>query len=398
MKKGLVMLSSLLLVAAMLILGTGCTSNSNEYQSFSAEGILQGKIMDAITGEAIGGDNLEMYLINGRDQARPDKLIKNTEDDLCGEYAFSAVPVGLEDEIEVKVVVINDGYQRFEAIVSITTEFAYNYADVNITNEMFSMIGNIYLYPLDSSPGDVTVRVLSPQGQPVDGATVLLQQNVSNNSAIADTGDRLAPAAGLYPSLMETSDADGMVTFTSDKLVLGGSYNVVVEALNFDNQELATTTSSNFTVGTSSLDRVVEMNAASNALFAVSASNELPQTITADGKLVITFNQPVLLDKTEFAVHLVDDGTGVLNSTTPAVSLSSDGKTLTLTPVFDTEPVSKGAYVYYDYYGDIILKNSQTEAETTNGWDMTLFNGGWTDVMNINTGSAVSGDVLMISH
>ena len=67
MKKVLV-LASLLLVAVMVLGCLGCGgSNTNVTPSFLKYGTLQGKIMDATTGAAIGGDDLEIKEINWKD-------------------------------------------------------------------------------------------------------------------------------------------------------------------------------------------------------------------------------------------------------------------------------------------------------------------------------------------
>lgn len=407
MKKILLVVVGLLLIAGMVLVGTSCanggkTGNSlNTNPSFLRYGTLQGKIMDAITGEAIGGDDLELYLIEGTDRHKPDKLVKDIEDTFVGEYAFTKVPVGIDSgNLSFRLVVIKDGYQYREFNISITADLicgcSYDNDEIDntFTNEMFHRIGNIYLWPLDSYAGDVTVYVYDPQGMPLENANVHLQQNISNNTAIADTCNALYPTCGIYPSLAGTSDSSGKVTFSGDDLVLGGNYNVVVEALTTaDGQQLATATGSNFTVGTDNTTRVMNMGVVTGAqvLFATSASNQMPGSIDEDGTLKITFNQPIIVDTTLFTVSESSDG--VLSSSTAIANLSDDNMTLTLkVPGWTTVPTSEGATVTYTYNGGyILLKNSQTSSYRT-------LNGGWYDVINININQAVNRTVLMISN
>jgi hypothetical protein len=409
--KKIYVLVSLLLIAGLLLAGTGCVSTTdndsetgnsiNINPSFYREGTLQGKIMDAVTGDAIGGDDLLVYLIKGKDNVKPDKLIKDTEDIFIGEYAFTSIPVGIaDDELEFKLVVIKSGYQQFESIVCLTATLIEGYSwendqiDNTFTNEMFNMIGNIYLYPLGSSPKDITIKVRDPQGTPIDGAIVLLQQNVTANLTVADTGNRLTAAPGMYKSLgpIET-DPNGEAVFSGANLVLGGAYNVVVKPLDFNGQELQATYSSVFFAGVDTPTQIVNMNvvAGSDTLVATSASNQLPGTITPDGSLIITFNQPILVNKLLFMVS--ETGDGVLSSTAAMAELSSGNRTLTLRVAgWTTPPTSAGASVTYTYTGgEIILKNSQTSSGST-------LSGAWTDVINSQTGEDVDRTVLMISN
>lgn len=386
--KKLLVLSSLLLIIGMVLGCVGCGTKKalNTNPSFLKYGVLQGKIMDALTGAAIGGKDLKVYLIEGKTNRKPDKLITDTKNPLVGEYAFDSVPVNIiANEITFKVVIIKDGYQRFEANVSIEA----NFAEANTTDEVFNKIGNIYLYPLGTSASDVTVYVYSPQYKPILNATVLLQQDVTNNNTISYIGDRLAATAGLYPSLTNTTDSTGKATFSGADLTLGGSYRVVVEALTFEGQELETATSAAFITGVDPTTQPVNMAAIGNWLFATSASNSVQGTITADGSLTITFNQPIILSTMSFTANMT--GGGIPSPQTVTGVLSNSNTTLTLRPNITTAPSGKGATISYEFLGTIFLQNSQLATNT-------LFTGYGSDVKNITTGKAVSGEVQMTSN
>jgi hypothetical protein len=380
MKKSLVLISCLLLSAAVLLAGVGCINNSITEDGFVRYGSYMGTIFNAITGEPIGGDNLEVYLIQGTDKDKADKLVKDTDDDFVGDYAFKDVAFGVNPgDLDFRIVVLNEGYQRFEAIVSLAAGLVVGNGGLNTvgdidsvySNEKLNFIGNIYLYPLDTSPGDLTVTVRDPQGDPVSGATVLLKQDALNNAATAITGTALAPVTGLHPSLSGTSDASGVVTFSGDELVLGGSYILTAEAITLaDGQELQTKTNANFVVGVNTLNQTVNMAAATGSALALVSRSNQNGVVASNGVLTMTFNQPISLDTTagKFTAVLANT-TAVLDVTTPVTAALSNGnKTLTITPNFTTNPATtdNGATITYAYNGsDIVTTNNGVD--TGNG-------------------------------
>lgn len=402
--KKLFMVLSLLLVAGMLAncgsTNTTNTASTTSLQQYNITGSLQGKIMDAVTGAAIGGSDLKVWLIQGTSIRTPNTLIADSNNPLVGNYAFNNIPADINTgDIRYKVVVAKPGYQGFEADVELLASIEPG----NIVDGVYNKIGNIYLYPLGSSAGDVNVYVYDPNGLPIPGARVLLLQNVTNNRPNAiisnyPNPDRLVPEAGLYPELNATTNAAGLATFTSGTLTLGGSYTVTVQAMTFNGEQLQTNNASPyFIVGTASTDRVVNMAVATGAplLFAASASNAIPGTITASGVLTIVFNQPVILDTAAFTAALSGGSGGVLGAPAVTAALSADGMTLTLTPNITTAPTAKGASITYGYTGNvgfgvgvIGLKNAQVSS------GLTLF-GTLTD---ITTGNAVSGTIQLLSY
>ncbi len=391
MKKLFIILSALFMGG--MLFGCGTTNQASTpttaVQQYNITGTLQGTIMDALTGAAIGGGNLQLFLIQGTSTRTPNKLITDTNNPLAGEYAFSNIPVDIVNGDTVyQLVVIKPGYQEFDADV----ELSANSAVVPIVDSVINEIGNIYLFPLGSSAGNLTISVLDPYGVPIPNANVLLKQNVTNNSTTANTGDRLVPSGGLYPELNATTNAAGLATFSSGTLTLGGNYNAVVPAMTFNGEQLATTPSAVFFIGTSSTTQVVTMLSAYDTLYAVSASNSVSGQITANGVLVITFNQPIILSTTTFNVTLSAGSGGVLGSATVTGVLSNNNTTLTLTPSITTPPTAKGASIIYTYGGRITLQNSQKLTP------YTLFTGGFNDVKNITTNTAVSGDVQLTSY
>jgi hypothetical protein len=386
-----------------MMIGCGETDNSTTSaippQEYNKTFTLQGKVMDAITGAPIGNDatgTLSMFLIQGDFDRGPTKLHTAPNDPLVGEYSFSGIPADRNvGEVTYKVVVRREGYQDFAANVT----FSATIANVTIShNGTLNMIGNIYLFPIGSAPGDVSIVVRDPQGTPIPNAAVLLQQNVTGNGVTAIPGNRLVPVAGVYTSMTATTNADGSATFSSANLVLGGSYIAQAEALTFQGEQLATTSTAAFIVGTNSSTQVVNMAPTGSVLFATSASNQVPGTITPTGVLSVTFNQPIALSTAVFTATItgggqITDANGVIAATGPVNGvLSNNNTTLTITPTISTAPTAAGATISYAFAGQIILQNSQTVTGST------LFTGAGTDVVNISTGAAVSGTVLLISN
>jgi hypothetical protein len=402
--KKILSVGCLLLVTMVLLFGCqGKTDNSATTQNvlppqeYNKTFTLQGKIMNALTGAPVGDDAagaLAVYLIQGDIDRGPTKLHSGAGDPLLGEYSISGIPADKTfGEAIFKVVVIKSGYQDFSANINFDATIT---AGAFANDGTLNMIGNIYLFPIGAVPGDIVVEVRSPHLVPVPGATVLLQQNVTNNTVNALTGDRLLPTAGLYSSMSATTDANGLATFSSANLVLGGGYNAVVEAINFQGDELGTTTSAVFVVGTDSLHQNISMNAAGSSFFVTSASNQIPGTITFSGILTLNFNEPIALTTTAFGATLVSTTSGTV--TTPVTGvLSNNNLTLTLTPTFTAPPVGAGATVRYSAVaGQIILQNTQTVAQC-GGAPCNLFavtNG----VVSQITGTSVSGDVQLIAN
>jgi predicted small secreted protein len=243
------------------------TASTNTVQDISRKGTLQGKIVDATTGAAVGGSDLKVYLIQGTSNRTPEKL--TTTGDLTGEYAFTNIPLDTATNASAvtngvtatnanfKIVVIKAGYQRFEGEIS-PTQFsttgavradgvlsatAFNGATGSqgtlLYDAVYNKIGNIYLYPVATTTSNYTVKVRY-NGAAVPGATVELKQVVVANTATIEN-TAVAPAAavdlnpnviaaspGLIQTISATTDASGNALFKGTDLVLGGCYMPVV--------------------------------------------------------------------------------------------------------------------------------------------------------------------------
>jgi len=395
---------ALLLMTAVLVAGCGDTTNATSTAAappvtstdFVRSWTIQGKVMDAVTGEAIGGDT-QLWLVQGATDRSPNKFHTAPTDVLLGEYAFTDIPTELVDNNAMfKIVAYKPGFQRFEAnidLISVPTAIA----GLVIVEGVKNVIGNIYLYKLGETAGNVSVYVRDPHGVPVPNATVLLKQVANSNTTLADVGNRLGAtatssifAAGVYSSLSMTTNGAGLATFSSANLTLGGNYNVTVEAMTFQGEMLANYAGTAFTVGTDNMTRVANMaNAAGSVpLFVTNASNQVPGTITPSGVLTMTFNQPISLSTYTFTATLSSAGTGSLTAASYAGVLSNNGTLLTLTPGFAT-PVpatALGATLTWAWTGgNVTLLNSQSTGSSITG------------LTNITTGAASTGAVQLVT-
>ncbi len=355
--KAAINLKVLLLPLALISTGflTGCadetktTSNQNvSNNTFKYTGTLQGSVFDATSGARIGDSSLSITLVDGASYIKP-SMIKNnpTSDDpnFSGDYAFNKVSVTLNGTKTYRVVATATGYQTFEAYVTWNTGSGAN----NTLDTVYSMIGNIYLFPLGATAPDLSVNVTA-SNDPVSGAIVQLQPQINNNASTSATSNSLSATGGTMANLSATTDADGNVTFAGTSLVLGGQYQVVVLPSTSDGVDYELAVGSTYQIGVNSPEMVqvaltgAQPNSAIEGLYIVSASNSDPTDVTASGVLSLTFNRAIeIVDEDSFTASLTNATTAVLDATDASsavtASVSTDGLVLTLTPNFSTAVV-----------------------------------------------------------
>jgi hypothetical protein len=332
------------LAVAGLILAVSCSSSSGTATVLGMTFTLQGVVADALNGKRIG-DDLKLYLVQGATIRGPSRLINNTGDPLAGEYAFTGIPVefGFGNNMW-KLVAIKNGYQRFESEFNLLASVGSGIVDT-----VYNKIGNIYLFPVGVPSPDYTFTT-TYNNKPVGGATVQLDPISASNSGtfVVGVGDTLAATNGYVASLTQTTDATtGKVTVTGANLAVGAAYKVTVLPVSFKDSagttvQLGTFTGITFIAGLGVTDGAV--------LYLTGASNRTGQ-IAADGKLTVTFSAPVTLvtptspPATSFGAGLtvgtLADGTaaaGAMAAPPVSATLSTDGLTLTLAPLYATNP------------------------------------------------------------
>lgn len=349
------------ILAALVSVGIwGCgtdkettTTTAAPLTEFNKTMTLQGKIINATTGAPIGGADLKVYLVQGTANRTPDKLITDTNDPLVGEYAFSGIPVSLNNSIAYKVVAINTGYQRFEG------ECLFDYDFATAIDTTYNWIGNIYLFPVGTPAGDLTIYVKNSVGTAVSGATVLLRQNINTNTATNGTttvtttlpggtiaSTTLTATNSLLQSLSGTTDSAGKVTFAGTTLALGANYTPIVLPLTFDGQQLSVKAGTAVTLGSGNAAQQISMTdlePTANLFYVVSASNSISGSIQSTGALALTFNRKIAFDSNGATSFTATATAGTLAATSATAAISTDGYTLTLTPSWTTAPLATDA-------------------------------------------------------
>lgn len=402
------LLKNFTLVAALLAMGTltGCGDDVTNQNTFPAPAVnqldlrytMQGKIMDATTGQALGGNDLQLFLVQGVTNRTADKLIVDPASPLMGEYAFNNIPADtVNNNKTFKVVAVKSGYQRFEGEVTFTATATGG----NLYDTSFNRVGNIYLFPVGAAAPSYTFTV-TLNNKPVPNAKVLLQPRASTNVQTAPgtvVSSTIAATTGYLQTLEGTTDASGKVSFAGGDLVLGGSYLPVVQPVIFEGMQTARTVGTAVQVGLSNSSAVIAADYLANSgnpygLFVTTASNTNPGSITGSGILTMTFSRPVILNgATGFTAVVYSDNfgsTAALNvaPNTVTASLSGDGLTLTLTPNFTTP------FAADDFGGTVVYSNGTASVSVREapGDSFQVFG----DLLNAVSNANQSGEVQMI--
>lgn len=368
--KKILFFTIVMLMSTVLLGGCGDNVSVDDFSKLNMEdtfGTLQGTIFDATTGQRLGGSGLLITLIQGTAHRSPNSLITNTSDRLVGEYAFTKVPIGITtDNVSLKIVVTNTGYQRFEGYVNLWSRIVNSgFTDTTNKNNFF-FIGDIYLFPVGATASDITIYV-ERDGERIPAATVLLKQVINNNNLTADgSSNRIAPIAGMMTSMTATTDSDGKAVFSGSNLVLGGQYQAVALPMSYEGTKLSLTEGAfSIEVGNSVQTQLISMNDvepgnSDDGLFVVFASNRDIDDVLTTGVLTVVFNRAIaLVSENSVTATIACNGSACPNAVLDnAVSgdevtaaVSSDGFTLTLTPNFTTNPDATDVSLAITYSG-----------------------------------------------
>lgn len=331
--------SAALFSAVSLLAACGGEENSDNSvgQNYhEIETTLQGSIFNAIDGSRITDKSLKVTLVQGTDYRKA--KVRTGDSDFAGDYAIKSIPTSTNNNIDYRIVSTADGYQPFETTVGFTNTIT------TLQDKQANAVGNIYMYPLGSFANDVKINV-TYNNEPVIGATVFLNPYTSNNTATTDRSNTLfAQDDGFQQAMSAVTDDAGIVTFSGTSLVLGGQYGIDVMPIIHQGTQLAISSTSIINVGTDNTTTNVSMSETvpgnENGLYVTSASN-LTESVTASGALTLTFSRAVsFVNEENITATLANDTTAVIDGSDSVVGiLSTDGKTLTLTPQFSTAPV-----------------------------------------------------------
>lgn len=331
--------SAALFGAVSLLAACGGEENSDHSVDINYHDIkatLQGVVFNGIDGKRITDESLQVTLVQGTDYRKAQ--VRTGDKDYAGDYAINSIPASTANNNTYRIVATADGFQTFETAVS----FGVNTA--GLQDKSVNLMGNMYMYPLGSFANDVKVNV-TYNNEPVVGASVYLNPEAGSNTLTTDSSNILfAPQDGFQPALKAVTDANGVVTFSGENLVLGGEYSIEAMPIIHNGTQLIKTSIASIQIGTDDEIQNIDMNSTSfgnnNGLYVTSASN-LTDSITTSGALTLTFSRAVsFVNEENITATLINDTTAVLDGTDSVTgTLSTDGKTLTLTPKFSTAPV-----------------------------------------------------------
>ncbi len=318
---------------------------------------------DAVTGAPITSAALAAGLVLYEDSDKVQPVVLDTT--LAGAVIFKDVPADYATKNKVYPIFASvAGYQAFQGEVTFATHD--NNVDQGMTglptDDLFSQVGYIHLWPVGFHAPDYTFTVLF-NGKPVPNAAVKFDMGDQSSGAGNNQNHGVIAATyyGLIPSLTGTTDANGNVTFLGANLMLGASYDFEVEPIVFEGVQLASGSDNGVIVGTDDATRVVSLSntdlvpgANKYGLYVKSISNSVEGQVSS-GTLTIVLSRAVVLHTSTTAPTQLFDATqtssGALNLTTPVnATLSADGLTLTLSPSWTTNPngADRGSTITYN--------------------------------------------------
>jgi hypothetical protein len=358
------------------------TTNKNDTANnkFDETATVQGTVFDATTGARIGDDTLEVTLVQGTDYRSPKVLKTDSTKPFLGDFAFDNVPVTLAAQdcdgdyagdcsgsATYRIVASMTGYEPFEGYITLSTDMYDNentmgYSgqnnDIPTMNTVYNYVGNIYLFPLGSTAPDYTFYV-EYDGERVPNATVYFEFKPQEDDGVTNQTHRICPEEALGRTLIGTTDANGVVTFTGDDLVLGGYYKLMVMPVVYEGVQLGLWDSAYFWIGWDNNEYLVNMydlvpGNNSDGLKIISASNRDSNHVVATGVLTLSFNQVVtLVDETLCGATLFGtldggalDATGTPVSDSEVTVTGSGTSTLVFTPNLSTTLGVNAAEVY----------------------------------------------------
>jgi hypothetical protein len=175
---------------------------------------------------------------------------------------------GIPDNTGVFVLADAEGYAPFIAKVTIDGNGSVTTGDLDYR------FFNVLMFPIGTSPSDLSVTIFTADGEPVANATVVATLNQQPTNVPVDTP--LFPGVGILPSsAVATTDAAGKATFSGDNLILGGRYSIsVFGALDAQGVFLVPSSATNVTIGATVPEIVIFLDRPLLTPIAISVNNE----------------------------------------------------------------------------------------------------------------------------
>ncbi|WP_396588762.1 hypothetical protein [Bermanella sp. R86510] len=302
---------------------------------------LQGTVFNAITGERIDSEELNITIVQG-DQYR--SVYLNGE--YNRNYYIRDIPTSKTNNTALRIKTSASGFQTFISTVNFSIQTQNRQSD-NVYH-----IADIYLYPLGKTAPDQTIRI-TYNGKPVPNATVLFNPVTSTNTLLAEQTNIIAPTAGFKSAIVAATNSNGEITITGSDLVLGGRYNATVLPTEFKGIQLATKNNISFNVGISPNNAIREIVMTDlalgndNGLYVTSASNEYDKSFNQNGELTIRLSLPVdLVSAKDVTASLANNQSARLDisnapDSTVNINLEDNGHTIILSSNFamESQPV-----------------------------------------------------------
>jgi hypothetical protein len=383
----------------MILISCGSPDNTTAAANQSllkedGRGCLQGLVRDGTTGERIQlkSDAQNGIFIVARNLRMPakrmvDDLPAASSESALGEYYLCGFPL---DEI-FPLVVIQDGYQNFEAEVRVSSTLpqrTLSSTHSDITRQFPTLIANFDLYPKGAETQDLQVNVFH-LGAPMENAQVSLYPTTSHilNSANSQTvqeeqqpdGDlfRRAVAPVRQRPLVAHSNAQGLAFFQASDLVLGLGYRVLIVPANRSSSATPTWAEDVIYVGyreqgnhlhTRPYEINISLQDQSRRPDVVASSIE-SSGFDSTGRIVLHFDMDVELspasERNLRATLLGANSNGArIPSGREAVTVEVRGRVVTLKPVWQVHPVEEvDRNVAIRYTGLVVRAVGETRSD-----------------------------------
>jgi len=247
--------------------------------------VFQAVVLDGLTGDAVDPVDLRVQIGHHL---------------LPAEFANGIYDVyGIPDNTGVFVLADSPSYAPF--VAKVTIDGNGNLATGDLDYRFF----NVLMYPVGTSPSDVTISVFTADGQPVDGATVVA--TLSQQPIFVPVDTPLFPGVGILPgSLVAQTAGGGKATFAGADLVLGAEYSIdVFGALDANGVFLVPSQNNTIRIGAQVPEIVVFLDRPVLAPVAISANNE---DGAIHGNLVVRF--PYAVDVCSQTIEHTWSGSG----------------------------------------------------------------------------------------
>lgn len=157
-------------------------------------------------------------------------------------------------------------------------------------------LGNVYLYPSNVTPGDVTIRILDNDNGAQIKSAGTVQLTPTNAPSPSNTAalNMLTNHADVRSPVISGTLVDGSVKFAGTTLTLGVTYSIRIYGVTGYNG--TTDTVSSDTASATTKDIALTEIATNLSLASVSDVNSLGNKITAGNAVTFYFNQDIELD------------------------------------------------------------------------------------------------------